>query len=489
MFIIRLNRKYRERPRPLLEIATDVTQLQMAFDIPSALQRLGMLKKQITDDHATSQSKQESIREFLQWLGENRHLEYAPVQWQLAMEVCREFIRNLAAPERIFAVKLSNGIKFRVQVPESSISVPLHDSYVIYQFDELIAPRHLLQDDVSQSPSSHITVYASDIQRSKAIGGELYCLLEGAMLRDPHGTVAVGETTRRFPIHRQDYVDEAFKSNIASWEDELCLLTLRVALLYPSHNARRDELYVSTLPAITSRIQYLSYWEAVKRMIEFVLEVRVLSQLVERSSVTILQELTSVLQQIRLDVINENFKLDVPKTFQLISDATNLGRLVSLCQGLSNPHVWSRAEYAYKKASRLIEQFGISVLIEHSQRNVNNITDLINHMDELQLAALSERNNRQSFWITAGISALSLAIILYSLPSFWADINALNNAAIPELITQTLLPIIFYIGTICALPLIPGTLIFTILSIWRSFRTREKTAQQALPPDAASRRR
>lgn len=482
MFVIRLNREYREKPKPLLEIATDVIQLQMSFDIPGAHHRLHELKKQITSDRATLQSKEESINKFLQWLGESGHLDYAPVQWQLAMEVCREFVRDLIGIEETFAVQLPNGVKFHFWVPEPSISVPLHDSYVIYQFDELIAPPYLLKDNMNTSPASHILVHASDIQRSRAIGSELVCLIEGAMLRHSHGTVSGSETARRFPTHQQDYIDEVLKNNLASWEDELCLLTPRVALLYPSFSARRDELYVSTLPAITSRIDYLSYWEAIKRMIEFALEVRVLAQLVERSSATVLQELTGILRQIRSDVISENFKLNIPQIFQLISDAANLSRLVSLCQGLSNPHIWSRAEYACKKASRLIELLGISVFMEHSQRNVNNITDLINHIDELHLAALSDRSNKQAFWITTGISALSLAIIVFSLPSFWADIYALNYTAIPKVIPQ-MLPSIFYIGTIFVFIAMFVALILAILSFWRSLKALGKTPQRALPTE------
>ena len=481
MFVVTLRREYK-KARSLLEIASDVVGLQMAFDIPGAKVWLRSLKA----DEGMRAAKEQSVRQLLEWLGadhwashaESNGLGYAPVQWQLAMLVCRHFVMELLGSEGRYSFAIDTGERINLQVPDPSTSPPLHDSYVIYHFDELLALRELVEGaqlapneaEGGHHPSSHILVRPPEIRRSPAIQHELAALVEGAILRRQRGRTKPGESAARFPRHKARYIEEVLQNDVASWDDELCLLTPRAAIIIPSWEAQRDELLVSTLPAVTSRISYRLYWEALERLVEFLLEVRVLAQVVEHSSSVALQRLTLALHHHRLDVVSGELRMESSRLVILVNEAGNLSRLVALCQALSNPHAWTRAEYALTKASHLLDQVGVPILLEHSQRNVNNITDLINHLDELYLAALSERSSRQTFWVTLGISSLSLAIIVYSLPSFWADSTALDATLLSRRLIQWL-PSLFYVGNVLAIPIIALAIGLLLMASWRSWRS------------------
>jgi hypothetical protein len=351
----------------------------------------------------------------------------------------------------------------------------LHDSYVTYRFEQLVATPNLLEAPINPAGSVHrvsapsgarVLVTPADLQGSEPIKRELARLIEGAVIKNGPGAT---ETTRRFPRHRQSYIESVFENDITSWTDELCLLTSRAAIIIPAWNSKQDELFVSTLPATTSRIGYTAYWDAVERMIELLLEIRTLAQLVERSSADALQNLNDVIKTIRSDVMKGNMRIKIPRMLQIVNQAANLSRLVSLCQGLSNPHVWSRAEYGLSKAKTLLKEFGVPILLAHSQRNVNNMTDLINHLDELHLAALSERNSKQTFWIAAGISALSIFVLLYALPSFWADLDMLKTP--PDERVLLALPMIAGAGTVFAALLIIVAASLVAVSIFKALKS------------------
>ena len=129
-------------------------------------------------------------------------------------------------------------------------------------------------------------VNTAEILSNYEMKQEVVNLLEGAMLRrEPDQS---GERRSYFPAHAKEYIDRVIGRNQATWEDELCFLTSRTAVIRPSWRDRNAELYISTLPATpTTSVQYASYWDALERMLEFVVEIRLLAQLLERSSADI----------------------------------------------------------------------------------------------------------------------------------------------------------------------------------------------------------
>ena len=76
-----------------------------------------------------------------------------------------------------------------------------------------------------------------------------------------------------------------------------------------------------------------------------------------------------------------------------------------------------RAEHAAEKARSFMDKLDIPQLIDHAETNVDNMTNLINHQDELYLANLSSRatNGGAAYWHTLsshGIANLFATIIL-----------------------------------------------------------------------------
>ena len=106
----------------------------------------------------------------------------------------------------------------------------------------------------------------------------------------------------------------------------------------------------------------------------------------------------------------------------LVTRAAYLRHLAALSQSLSHPQLWSRADYAIEKANHFLDQLGVPKILEHIERNINSINSVVDHVDELYLADLSEKSNDTSTVLSLVLAAASFTLTLLVLPSFWADI-------------------------------------------------------------------
>lgn len=461
MLVFHLKRTY-AKPRDLLKIATDVRELQTPFDIPSALKVIDDLRVRLADasigpqQEADYKKKRSDTIAFLDWLGvtdiRNPELDYIPVQWQMALEIATRFVSSVGEE-----IHFNDGRMLRFNPERTDLSSSLYDSYTIYHMDELVADTEMItpigggggeaevaEGDESDTQELHlqlqqknkhsIRVEPSDIKRSIRIKWCLVGLIEGAVLSRTIGgsDKRPKETRYRFPRHNLDLVSRVFEQDIATWHDELCMLTGRVAIIMPSLKASKERLFVSKLDAknSTAFVEYTRYWEALERLIEFVVEIGLLAQLVENTSADILQQFVRELDHARKNILagqlNGSMQNSQRSLTLLTNQAANLSRLMGVCQGLSNPNFWSYAEYAVEKANHLMQQMQITVLMQHAERNVSNLTNLVDHVDEIYLAQLSERSNEQNSRQSIILAGLSLTIILFTLPSFWADITALD---------------------------------------------------------------
>lgn len=460
MFVIRLTRDY-QRMQSLDRMARDILDLQQSFDLSGAVQEYNRLR---TLEDLTPQEREErskSVDSLLDWLRvEKDNLPspgYVPVHWQLAMEVCHRFLKAVGFqihPDR----REKNGVIKLTETP-FNVSDQLHDSYVIYHLRELTTlwsrktpfdldetPWHVFPKDLKFLSDKSSRAKKMAINKVKE---SLVNLLEGAMLSRQED----GDTVRYFPSHNEEYVDSVFGNDNATWDDEICLLTGRTALLMPSHSARNSELYISTLPSKeTTRVMYLSYWDAFERMIEFVAEVRVLAQLLERDSLLISQNFVDRLRDIRYGMLHGTLEIKPRELTEQVEEAANLVRLVAVCQSLSTPHVWSRAEYAVDKAECLINEMQIVRFLAHAERNVTSLTRFVDHIDELYIAEQSERSNESTNRVSTLLGVVSLSVILFSLPSFWRDSQELHaNLLINQYLTTDVISAISLIGSALAI--------------------------------------
>ena len=488
LFILRLLRKH-STPETLLNMAKNVNRLQESFDVPSAFNWLQKIRNDQTITKTEKEKKAGSIRELLFWLGgesdESKRLQYLPVQPRLAMEVASLFVEEIANEIPILE---KSHIKLDRPLPRRSI--PLHDSYVVYHLDKLFVNKSVKQHKIRERQFNgeesavslprpladtleEISVEA--IKDSFPVQQQLCNLMEGAVLKSLSSKSGQQNSNilniERFPALRPETVHQIMEKNLSSWEDELCLMMTRSAIFLPSKKFRNYQLVVTNLSRSTSHIKYIRYWGSIERMVELVLSVRVLAQLLERLSYSLLGRIASEMHKIRSELLKGDIKMDSRALSELLSEAANLQRLASLCQGLSDPHVWSRAEYGIVKAQRLIDELGILLALEHIQRNLDAINQLGDHIDELYLGDLAEENNNFSFWSSMGLAGLSLILTVLILPSFWADMQQLNAKSVSQHIIRGL-PIIDKIGDFLAIFLIIGASFMFLASIVQMIRTK-----------------
>jgi len=500
MFVIRLTRKY-NRMQAIDRMARDVLDLQQSFDLSGAILQYDKLLRDPIYNHLSVEEKEQnraSVDALLDWLRVDKDdlpsPGYIPVQWQLALEVCHRFLKAVGFE----IIPDPKKPEYTIQLQESpySVSAQLHDSYVTYHMDEITtiwsrkdpyeidehSPWHVFPKDLKFL--SENANYAKKVAVRK-VKETLVNMVEGAMLSRREDN---GDTTRYFPSHSREYVDKLFDGDTATWDDELCILTARTALLMPSHSSRQSQLYISTLPSTeTTSVMYLSYWEAFERMIEFVAEVRVLAQLLERDSLLISQEFVDKLRDIRYDMLRGTLEVKPSELTQQVEEAANLVRLVAICQSLSTPHVWSRAEYAVDKAECLIQEMQVSRFLDHAERNVTSLTRFVDHIDELHLAEQSERSNQSTNRVSTLLGVVSLSVILFSLPSFWRDSQEIQGDLwINQYLTPEFISIISLVGS--ALAIAMGILGIVLVIHTLVFRRRNKKNRmsrlRAILPDS-----
>ncbi|MCC6297820.1 MAG: hypothetical protein IT314_00865 [Anaerolineales bacterium] len=424
-FIIRLTHRYANNPRPFIKLAQDTIRLQESLDVKSAQNWLINSRKKYNDEPEKLAIRERSVKAFLEWLGVDEKYTgdvlYYPVQWRIAMEICSRFVDAIGS--EIF---VEGEDPIRLVSPKPSLSIPLHDSYVVHHFIDLLADETIVKRVRSSQAGaiSQISIDLNDIRESNQIRQAFLNLSEGAILKtgiveDPLETM--DEKNSSFPKHRWGIVDDLLNHNQATWNDELCLMNSKTAIILPARKWLNHELFVSSVPGSTLRVEYRRYWDAIERLIEFVVELRVMSQLIESASYDILVEIAEKIHKTQSKLFGGNIIMD-EQLPELVARAASLRHQAALCQSLSHPQLWIRADFAISKADYLLRQLGAPQILEHVERNIDSIVEFVNHVDELYLADLSEKQNDNSTILSIGLAAASLTLTLLMLPSFWADI-------------------------------------------------------------------
>jgi hypothetical protein len=181
------------------------------------------------------------------------------------------------------------------------------------------------------------------------------------------------------------------------------------------------------VPSATLKVQYGRYWQAIERMIEFVLEVGVLAQLLESDSYRLLAQIADTIERIRAEMFKGDIVIEGELKEQM-ARAAHLRRVAALAQSISHAQFWGRAEYAVVKAERLFELLDVPRIINHIERNIESINSVADHVDELYIADLSEKSNDKATILSLGLTAVSFILVLLVLPSFWADLIQVRQA-------------------------------------------------------------
>jgi hypothetical protein len=424
-FVIRLTNRYPDQARPFVKLAQDVLRLQESLDVRSAQNWLRKAREESAGDPEKLAVREGSVNAFLHWLGVEEDYAgdvfYYPVQWRLAMEVCARFVELIGSE-----IQLNGDKPIHLVAPQPSISIPLHDSYVVHHFTELFADEDVVKrsEPNKKNKNAQISIGLNDVRESAPIRQAFVNLSEGAILKTAareNPLETQDESTSSFPKHRWGIVDDLLNHNQATWQDELCMMNSKTAVILPSTKWLYHELLVSSVPGSTLRVRYHRYWDAIERMIEFVIEIRVMAQLIESASYDILVEIAERIHKTQSKLFVGDIVMD-EKLPELVAKAASLRHQAALCQSLSHPQLWSRADFAIAKADHLLGQLGVPRILEHVERNIESIVEFVNHIDELYIADLSEKSNENANWLSMLFAAASLTLTILILPSFWADI-------------------------------------------------------------------
>lgn len=476
-FVIRLTNRYPDRSRPFIKLAQDVLRLQESLDVRSAQNWLRRARDEYADDPEQLSIRERSVNAFLHWLGvEENHtgdVFYYPVQWRLAMEVCTRFVESIGS--EIF---LNGDTPIRLVAPKPSISIPLHDSYVVHHFTELFADEDFVKrsEPNQKNKNAQISIGLNDVRESSQIRQAFVNLSEGAILKTSSTTNPLetqDERTSSFPKHRWGIVDDLLNHNQATWQDEVCLMNSKTAIILPSTKWLYHELLVSSVPGSTLKVKYHRYWDAIERMIEFVIEIRVMAQLIESASYDILVEIAERIHKTQSKLFGGDIKMD-EKLPELVAKAASLRHQAALCQSLSHPQLWSRADFAISKADHLFGQLGMPRILEHVERNIESIVEFVNHIDELYIADLSEKSNESANWLSMLFAAASLTLTILILPSFWADIEQTVRSGY-----QNYLPWLEIAGNTLAVFLFGSAIFLFIFALSRLIRVRRGSRKKS----------
>jgi hypothetical protein len=144
--------------------------------------------------------------------------------------------------------------------------------------------------------------------------------------------------------------------------------------------------------------------------------------LIESASYDILVEIAEKIHQTQSKLFAGDIIMD-ENLPELVSRAASLRHQAALCQSLSHPQLWIRADFAMTKADYLFHQLGVPKILQHVERNISSIVEFVNHIDELYLADLSEKSNDNDARLSMILAAASLTLTILILPSFWADMS------------------------------------------------------------------
>lgn len=475
-FVIRLTHRHREEPVSLLNLSQDVLWLRESLDIQSALNWLAEPRREYADNSETLALKERSAKAFLAWLGVDEtytgSVLYYPLQWRLAMEVCSWFVESIGSEVAV----AGESSPIRLHVPAPSLSIPLHESYVAHHFTELLADSSIVKEPKrwTADPNSQVSVSIDDIRQSPEIGQALASLMAGSILKpasdSESNSFEAPQDDHIFPEHRRSMIDQLLEQNLATWTDELCLLGPRTAIIMPALKWRDYEVSVSSVPSSSLNVQYFRYWGAIERMIEFLIEIRVMALFLEGASYDLLGDIAEKIHQTRSELFGGDIKIDADLP-DLVASAAFLRHQAALCQSLSHPLLWSRAEFVIDKANYLLDQLGVPRMLEHIERNINSTAEFVNHIDELYLADLSEKSNQNDTRLSMILAAASLTLTILILPSFWADLGQIVEPHLSRY--GTFLPVMELIGDWLAVILMIAAILLFILGMLQGRQNTE----------------
>lgn len=347
------------------------------------------------------------------------------VQWEIAMCLVEMLLRDLFGSvenkpdllweDPVFVQPGSPDVSALKIVPGGTCEAnapiyPLHDRYVIFEFDKICdCPREADDDKTAILEAKDFDIP----ERQSEIAG----LLEG---------VAIGRQVSKddreleyfFPEIKPEYAREQLKSDLSSWSGELCILTIDNALIYHKlvdrtrhmqppdpddgckkcSSCRRHELdMMREIKFPTKHVEYPDYWRATVRGLEYLIGIRLVARLAAHITAESMADLDNI------------GVLDPPMLADLRARVSYASRLISLIREASIPLSLARADYAARKFDSLIQLSGIREAIGSAEANIRDLNASLVHYDESRtLASIEELTDKSQ---QSNIASITVTII------------------------------------------------------------------------------
>ncbi|MFL5803850.1 MAG: hypothetical protein ACJ8CR_19170 [Roseiflexaceae bacterium] len=270
------------------------------------------------------------------------------------------------------------------------------DRYVIYTFRRIARDGQLLTPDDLKRDYTQI----------------LASFMEGALVEC--------EGVRRYPIYSADRAHALLASDVASWDEELCLFTGESALIYYPL-VGRGIAYIGG-PLGLDAHAYSAYWAGIARGAEHLLAFRSEAQQAERRTTDLLSRVPSLTRK-----VNDGALV-----------AEDLALIDHLAAGLSDifdglPEMRSmavstnafRADYARRKFEVLLRELAVRETLELVNTNVEQLDFFLSYYNDMRLQWQAQHTN------SLGV-ILATIVLFMAVSSFLADTFNVADRLVPQ---------------------------------------------------------
>jgi hypothetical protein len=327
-----------------------------------------------------------------------------PTQWQLAMDVVALFVRSCTYRFVVRGSEESDPAVTVINLHDTYASgrLPLHDRHIVYLFSEIT---------LGSAP-----VGAADLR--DRFGHDVVGLLENSLV--------LREGASHYPAYKSDLIKTIFASDMATWEDEICLLTPETSFIWHPL-ATGEERVIGGGKRPNTQALYQDYWKSIVRGIEHIVALKNELQLIERQTTRLLEKVPDITRRATDGSLN---KADRQAINDLATGIATLFRSLPQQRDLLVPSSVFRWSAAYRKFERLMHLLGIHTIERHIQTNVEELNAFLSHFNSIQIQYASQRTSLRFALITLLFSLMIIPSCMADLIQVWDERSQLDDRII-----------------------------------------------------------
>jgi len=312
------------------------------------------------------------------------------VQWGLGLYCANQFIQALPSSVEVEEAGKKVIIGLRSRAPEAQ-ELPLRLRYTILFFDTVLCKNCGRRIDAKTFGT-----------RDKKI---LCTVLEGAL-------ILAGDGQFTFPKLDDEAVEKL--KDLATWENELCVFAPERCLIYYP----LERIFLPGQEEPVGPVNYEDYWKCIIRGIEHTVAVRAALQILEWHTTRELDKVPHLTKKITDGDITKEDEQDI---LHMADEVSNTFNMLPSVRDVLIPTSVFRASFAVNKFSYLNDILRLKDVLQHIERNVDELVIFLNHFTNVRLQDTLQRGE-----IAIGIIGVLIAVVAFLAagPSFLQDYNS-----------------------------------------------------------------